>query len=136
MMEFVLMILPHDKKYQAFHFPQEEIVRNLKLKLSGDIRMDDLYNDSSLRNNSLNAFVKTWCSPDAKLRQQLSNVFAQLTQLFSFTTVSAKFVQFFNRYPVEPGNETKVLHRRDRREKLLITSLLSADTTERTMPTA
>lgn len=38
-------------------------IRNLKLKLSGDIRMDDLYNDSSLRNNSLNAFVKTWCSP-------------------------------------------------------------------------
>ena len=58
-----ICLLPHDKKYQAFHFPQEEIVRILKLKLSGDIRMDDLYNGSSLRNNSLNALVKTWCSP-------------------------------------------------------------------------
>ena len=52
MMEFVLMILPHDKKYQAFHFPQEEIVRNLKLKLSGDIRMDDLYNGSFSTDNT------------------------------------------------------------------------------------
>lgn len=72
----------------------------------------------------------TWQnSSDEKLRQLLSNVFAQLSQLFSFTTVSAKFVQLFNRYTVEAGNETKVLHRRDRREKLLCTSPLSVDTT-------
>ena len=110
----------------------------IALKLCGDIRMYDLYNGSSSRDNSLTKFSKTPCVSrlnihvldhiflfshfaERFLERLSSKTMAAASKCFrlavAILVVYISFAQFFKRLSMEPGNKLEVPHRRDRRKK-------------------